>query len=71
MWLHMPLKLAEAGGSVCKSKAHLIDIVSSRRVRDIQANFLYGTLNPPGSTATYTQHSSSIRILLPSPCRHL
>ena len=71
MWLHRPLMLAEACGSVCKFKAHLIYIISSRRARDTQANFLFGTLNPLGSTATYTQHSSSIRILPPSPRRPL
>lgn len=44
MWLHRPLMLAaEAGSSVCKFKAHLIYIISSRRARDTQANFLFGT----------------------------
>lgn len=71
MWLHVLLMLAEAGDSVCKFKAHQIYIGSSRRARDIQANFLFGTLNPLGSTGTHTQHSSSIRILLPSPHRPL
>lgn len=60
----MLLTLAEAGGSVHKFRAHLIYIVSSRRARDIQANLLFGTLNPLGSTAIHTQHSSSISILL-------
>lgn len=42
MWLHVPLMLAEAGGSVCKFKARQIYIGSSRRARDIykQISFL-------------------------------